>query len=134
MFSKSIPPRIGLELVVKAIPEDILELQDYLAGSGFEVIEARNVNVANLGFCTEPAHPEFVKNYRMMVEAFIRKQYQEIGVQLTLEDDVRWDGKTGSTCTGMIYGPVLDVLKIREVLLKGGCGINVKRESVSFLS
>jgi hypothetical protein len=133
-FGKNTPPRVGTKLVVKAVPEDILELQDYLRDSGFEVAEARNVSMANFGFSSPPCHEEAVKNYRTMIEAFMGRQYPSVSADLTTEDKVVWDGKNGSTCTGMIYGPVLDVLKIREVLLKDGYGVGVKTESVSFLS
>ena len=45
-FRKNVAPRIGTEMVVRARPEDILELQDYLGSSGFEVVEARGVSNA----------------------------------------------------------------------------------------
>ncbi|MFC1686882.1 hypothetical protein ACFL0E_00810 [Nanoarchaeota archaeon] len=133
MFGKSTPPRIGTEMVVRARPEDILELQDYLGSSGFEVVEARGVSNANFVFTTKPQHKDAIQNYREMIKGYIDSRYEKLGADLKSEDDVVMDGKKGSTCTGIVWGPVVDTLELRRVILNGGYGIPISQERVTFI-
>ncbi len=135
-FRKDIPKRIRTELVVKADPKDIIALQSYfnLYKSGLEVSEARKVNTANLGFITRACHDGVIIDYQNRIESFIKSQFPKVTSQLSAQKDVSLDKKEGSVCTGMVYGPVLDVLKIRQILVNGGYGISIYEEAVSFLN
>ncbi len=128
--------RKNVELVVKATPENLLELQDYLSTSNFGTIEEENVYYATLQFVTPPYWSE-IKEYMEKLDHYFKLKYPQLKDRrfTTYEGDWTWQGLG---CTGMMHGLVTDILEIRKFLLKGvyslSCLVKVKKESVTFSS
>lgn len=134
LFRADIPEKVGVELVVKATLEDLLQLQEYLQSSKFDLVEARAVSQATLAFATLPANGAHTENYGKIINDTITEQYPTLKAKLTTQKNVLWDDKTGSTMMGVISGPVQDILYIRTVLIHSAttCGAPIKRNSISF--
>ena len=121
---------VGTELVVRAKLGDILELQNYLADSGFEVVEARNVSQAVYTFITKPKSETTVdagiKVYRRLFSG------QE-GLDIGLEKSRGYiAGKNGHSLQGSVKGPVVEVLRARNIIRNDGQDLPVHDEGITF--
>lgn len=135
LFKKNISERVGIELVVKGNPYDIVQLQEYLTKSRMDVVEARNVSKALLKFSTASVHEKAVQNYRDVIKEFITENYNKVSAKFKVEHNVVFpEGhQAGSTLTGIIKGDVEQVLELREFLLANGVGIGLGDDAVIFL-
>lgn len=131
LFRENVAPRIGTELVVRARPKDILELQDYLGSSGFEVVEARGISRAVYTFHSEC-------RTETTVDSGI-KVYNKIFSGNDFELDFEFqknEGNIGSTSghalQGFVNGKVTDVLRARNILTCPGQDLPVFEEGVTF--
>ncbi|MEK6969330.1 MAG: hypothetical protein AABW48_02790 [Nanoarchaeota archaeon] len=134
-FGENSVPRFGTELVVRATPEDILELQDYLAGSGFEVVEARGISRATFNFATTPAQSGHVACYTEMLGNLIQRDYPGVKGDIRKNNGVKWGEDVGTTCVGMYEGAVIDILKLQKQIISSAetYGCPVKNKSINFL-
>jgi len=129
-----IPPRIESELVVKATQEDILELQNYLSSSGFEVVEARSVHEAAMTLITSAGAKDFKISSATQLDKYITNRYgDKVKADIQVQHNiVNWYGEKGSIYTATISGPVEYVLEIRKLIKTPGYITSYKRESVTF--
>ena len=132
LFGEHVPEKVGVELVVSASIEDVLELQEYLARSGFEVIEARDIKEATFNFFTQACAPEAIEGYRSMMEQLCLKRYQNIKANFHVSHHVKIRKDRGSSCMGIIFGPIMDVICVRNILLKARLGIPIEGSAISF--
>lgn len=137
MFGKNTPAKVGIELVVKGIPEDILEIQAYLSDSEFEIVEARAVTEASLSFATKPYRNDSSKVYLPTVEELIKRDYPALRLLIKIQElgnGYNWEGNEGSYCSGLISGGVEDVLKLRKLLMMvaESFATSIFRQSVTF--
>lgn len=113
------PERVGVELVVKANPYDIVQLQEYLTQSGIDVVEARRIYLAIFNFWSHPSHPDFIENSKVILQGLLNKNYDEVEMQLTSIKDTQYlmDGKNkkGNMLQGILRGPVQKILELRDV-------------------
>jgi len=133
-FRRYIPPTIATEMVIYAMPWDILELQDYLSSSGFEVVEARNISRANLNFATHPCAVSAIKAYVEIISSFIKIIYPLVRSEIKISNNVCWDGENGDSCMGLCEGEVIEILRLRKQIISSGnnLGTKIKRSSVNF--
>ncbi|MEK6809403.1 MAG: hypothetical protein AABY40_01895 [Nanoarchaeota archaeon] len=133
-FRQNVAPKVGTEMVIRATPEDILELQDYLRGSGFEVVESRAVSKATLSFGTCPSNPAQSKSYEDTIKRMIQEEYCGLRLDVSSHENVMWENRSGGTISGIVYGDVVKVLQFRNVLKNSASsyGTIVFRESVTF--
>ncbi len=112
-FKKNIPRRTGIELVVKGVPGDILELQTYLGDSRFELVEVKEVKRAMYTFHS------YAKT-ETCVDAGITVY---TSLFLDGEFDLRFNflkntgyvcGVNGHALQGSVSGGVEDVLRARK--------------------
>ncbi|MBR9683244.1 hypothetical protein GOV03_01770 [Candidatus Woesearchaeota archaeon] len=133
LFGENIAPRIGTELVVRARPEDILELQDYLGSSSFEVVEARGITQATLTMATHAGHAGFTENSAEHLQTYLSSRYgDQLKSDIKVQHKVHWMGRSGSMCTAVVIGPVQEILEVRKFALGNGYGEKFALESVSF--
>ena len=134
LFKKDIPPRVGTNMVIRANPEEIFGLQDYLGSSGFEVVESRAVSRATFSFGTCPCEPKHLQSYEETLQKLIEEEYKGLRGDFSLHENVRWDGKDGGIISGIVGGDVVKVLQFRAILKNSApsYGTHIWRESVTF--
>jgi len=138
IFRKEIAPRLGVELVVSATPEEIIQLQEYLSSSQMEVVEARGVSKACFTFTSQAVHDGAVKNYKAMIEKYVADTFPNIKIDLKIQEKVIYEKtknspkESGATCTGLISGSVEDVLHVRALVLNNGSTISTRSNRTTF--
>lgn len=130
----TIPEKVNVELVVKATIEDLLQLQDYLQSTKFDVVEARAVSQATFAFATIPSHSGHTESYQTILNDILRERYSVFKSNVSMQKDVSWDKDVGATLIGLVSGPVEDILQFRMILNHSSatCGARLKYLSVSF--
>lgn len=131
LFGKNIPLKIGTELVVRAIPQEILELQDYLSDSGFEVIEARGVATAVYKFNTVPRTLSTAKGGKQIYESQFSSESFDLKVDIKLNDGLL-GGVEGTALQGCLSGQVEKILKARKIIRSEGSDLPIYSEGIVF--
>ena len=126
------PTRKSIDLVLRGETADLFDAQSYIVDQGLNVVEAREVDSATFVFSTMPSHDAATQNYQRLVTDFITKSSPLVDSQLTLESAVNWGYQEGSCCTGVVTGDIEQILNVRKVLLKGGYGIPLRSEELTF--
>jgi len=125
----------GLELVVKATPQDIIDLQKYLEISEIDVREARNVTNSIVSIASLPLPGNSAKNFSELIQGMAKRDFKNIkGEFLFVDEEVVCGMRSGYRSKGIYSGPVEDILRFRNSVIKIGRsnGTNIGGESVSF--
>jgi len=119
--SQAQPGLYGIELVVKATPQDIIDLQNYLSATDLNVREARNVRTAIVNFSTGLVQKNIAKSFRDITQSMIRETFPSLAGDFKFYY-ISWGdyGRSGFRSTGYYSGPVEDVLKFRKNLINSG--------------
>lgn len=110
-FKPNVAPRIGTEMVIQATPEDIVELQGYLASSGFEVVEARQVRKAIFEYRHQNHFTDGVEIYFERLARLIEKEFPEV-------DFYHGAYPEASTIELSFSGELQQVCKLRKYILQ----------------
>lgn len=128
----------GVELVVKATPQDIIDLQNYLSTTDLNVREARVVNEATFSFSTYPVPKTASLHVAPLIRDFIKNKFPNVNGQFSNQDgETMFDDlpkKVGYVSEGIYGGPVEDVLRLRKSLRNSlySFGCDIYQEGVSF--
>ncbi|GEM_PF-5837798 len=132
LFRKSIPERVGIDLVVKVYQHNyIIKLQEYFSQSGIKVVEGRSASKATFDFCTfSNSDPKYDKS---MIENLIKENMRS-GSDISLLGNVKCDEINFGTVSAIVRGDVIEVLRFRNKLKKRALAwkTSIFRESVMF--
>jgi hypothetical protein len=125
----------GIELVVKATTQDLIDLQRYLETSNIDVREARSITKAIVNLTTIPIPKTCAKNFTMLIENLAKTDFSQIKGEFNFVDkEIRRSGRRGYPTTGIYSGSVEDILRFRNTVIKIGesDGNPIGWNSVSF--
>jgi len=113
-FREDIQPSLGLygvELVVKATPQDIIDLQTYLGETDLDVIEARGVERAIFDYKHENHSTDGVETYFYRLRRLVEKEFPGVAFDHSLYP------KTSSIELSF-SGDLQKVCKLRKYILQ----------------
>ncbi len=145
---KKKPAPVVIELVLEAMKEDyqILEgmfdhQKDVSPAPSVPVLtdahirDVRYVNDAILRFTTKTSHRKAVTNYKEMLEGLMQHRFQKLHYSFKVERDVEIDENpliNGDTLTGLVQGPVREVLDVYHVVERNGVAISLYDKDITF--
>ncbi len=128
------------EIVLKGTPQDFRLFQDMIKINYVGTLqESRVVSFATHHFSTHPTHHQSAEHYRERIEKYCSEKYKEVTCHLSIEEDVtEGDGEAdknsekGSICSGIITGPIPEVVAIKKLLSKEGEAIRFWESVIVF--
>lgn len=115
LFGRNIPPKYGIELVVKGTASDIMMLQGDLADPEFEVIEAKTVSKATYSFSTPPLYPPAeAEAIRRQIRDLLKRE--DNGLEYTIDGFDGYNDRSFGVCRGFLQGEPEQVLRLRNVV------------------
>jgi len=128
-----------IELVLKGEPSDFRFATEYFDNCGFQVAGPKDKTDATFMFTTDPNSFYHISSYVHTITNFLTKQFEDIEQFIYLPDENLWvSDQVGSSSisraySGMLCGPIKDVLDVRKILLDFPHLVKLEEEKVTFL-
>jgi len=134
IFGKDVIGAYSKELVLEIDEEQVGFLDRYLATTNLDIAQMRTVNLASIPFASIPSDPQTAKNYGEMLQKFITEKYSGVKVETKIVEKITWEGKSGDYCSGLISGPIKEVIGLYHFIQEYETGSHIKKLNIALLT